>query len=180
METNSLFDLVREHLKQPEYLHVLLNPLPIYGLATGALALIVALALRSRRAHIAALAIVFVSAASAWPVAEFGEQSYDRVETMSNKTSYAWLDAHAQRATKSLWVFYALAGVALAALAAPWKFPKTGVPLAAATLLLAFVALGVGAWIGYAGGQIRHTEFRSEFNSGLPPEKPGGYEKMRD
>ena len=35
-------------LKQPEYVHVLLNPLPVYGMVCGILALIVALFLKSR------------------------------------------------------------------------------------------------------------------------------------
>jgi len=29
------------HLSKPEYVHVLLNPLPVYGLAVGALGLII-------------------------------------------------------------------------------------------------------------------------------------------
>ena len=36
-------------LEQPEYVHVLLNPLPVYGLALGLVALTIALALRRPR-----------------------------------------------------------------------------------------------------------------------------------
>jgi len=32
-----------QHLRDPEYMHVLLNPLPVYGLAFGTLALALAL-----------------------------------------------------------------------------------------------------------------------------------------
>jgi hypothetical protein len=32
-----------EHLSKPEYVHVLLNPLPVYGLAVGVLGLVIAL-----------------------------------------------------------------------------------------------------------------------------------------
>jgi hypothetical protein len=53
---------MREHLSNPEYLHVLLNPLPIYGLAVGVLGLVVALISRSRAARVTALVIVFVCA----------------------------------------------------------------------------------------------------------------------
>lgn len=171
-----LLELAKEHLKQPEYLHVLLNPLPVYGVGLGILALIIAMALRSRPAQITALVIVFLSSASAWPVAEFGEQGYDRIESMSSSTGYAWLDAHAQRATKAMFVFYTLAAVSLLALVVPWKFPKAALWLNTITLLLSIIALGVGIWIAYAGGQIRHKEFQY----GMPPEKPGVYDKMRD
>jgi hypothetical protein len=176
VETNSLLDLIREHLNQPEYLHSLLRVFPVEGLMLGMLALVISMVQRSRPAQVTALVLILVCAASAWPVAEFGEQGYDRVESMSDKDGYAWLDAHAQRATKGIFVFYTLAAIALLALVVPWKFPKTSAPLAIATLVLGIATLGAGIWISYAGGQIRHKEFRY----GLPPEKPGEYDKMRD
>ena len=60
-------------LRQPEYVHVLLNPLPVYGLLISWIALIVALISKSRRALIVTLILVFISSISAWPVYEFGE-----------------------------------------------------------------------------------------------------------
>ncbi|MEI8340342.1 MAG: hypothetical protein WCH43_02265 [Verrucomicrobiota bacterium] len=176
MQEPGFFELVRQHLSQPEYLHVFLHPLPIYGLALGVLALIIAMALRSRPAQITALSLVFLCALSAWPVAHFGEEAFDRVESMSNADGNAWLDAHAQRATRALPVFYGLAALAALALLLPWPFPKSALPLNILTLLLALVTLGIGGWIALAGGQIRHSEFRY----GKPPEPLGGYEKMRD
>ena len=176
MEQSSVIELIREHLNQPEYLHAILNPVPVYGLAISIIALAISLVLKNRGAQITALIIVFISAISAWPVAEFGEKGYDRVESMSDSNGAAWLDAHAQRATKALPVFYVLAGVAAVALVVPWKFRKSAFALNVITLLLAIVTLGVGGWIAYAGGQVRHKEFRY----GKPSEPPGGYEKMRD
>jgi uncharacterized membrane protein len=175
LETHSLFQLIKEHLQQPEYLHALLRVFPVEGLALGILALIIALILRSRQAQITALALVFVCSASIWPVVHFGEQGYDRIESMtSSDQAHAWLEAHAYRGTKGAFVFYILAAVSLLALVVPWKFPKSALPLACATLLLSFIAMGVGAWIAYAGGQIRHSEFRY----GMPPEKPDVYDNM--
>ena len=40
------------HLSKPEYVHLLLNPLPVYGLAVGVLGLVIALSLRTRGAHV--------------------------------------------------------------------------------------------------------------------------------
>ncbi len=45
-------------LQQPEYVHVLLNPLPVYGVALGLAALTIALTLRSRRARICSLMLI--------------------------------------------------------------------------------------------------------------------------
>jgi len=148
------------HLRQPEYLHVLLNPLPIYGLSIGLFALVLALFLNERKASWVALAIVFVCALSAWPVAELGEAGYDRVLAMADQAGDAWLDEHMERAGKVLWVFYTVAGIALVAAVVPLKWPRSARPLLMATLIGTAAAVGCGGWIGYAGGQVRHTEFR--------------------
>ena len=149
-------------LRQPEYIHVLLNPLPIYGLAIGWIGLIIALILRSRRAQIATLAIMLIGSASAWPTYEFGEQAYDRVLTMTDEAGQAWLDEHRDRGEDLIWIFYALAIVSALAIAVPFKWPKFSSPLVIAVLVLSTVAIGMGAYIGYAGGRIRHREFRNE------------------
>src|SRR5438445_8563054 len=83
--------------RQPEYVHILINPLPIYGLAISWIGLVIAFFLRSRRAQIATVALVLISAASAWPAYEFGEQGYDRVLSMTDEDGQAWLDEHQRR-----------------------------------------------------------------------------------
>jgi len=153
--------LVRD-LRQPEYIHVLLNPLPVYGLLVGWLGVVIGLALRSRRAQIATLSLVLLSSISAWPVYEFGEQGYDRVLSMTDEAGEAWLDEHVHRAENLIWVFYALAALSAFAIAAPIKWPKSSMPLVVAVILLGAVTLGSGTYIAYAGGRVRHREFRNE------------------
>jgi hypothetical protein len=155
-------------LDQPEYVHVMLNSLPVYGLAVGIIALIVAMFLRSRAAQITALVVVFVSAASAWPAAHFGEQAYDRVLSMADEDGQAWLDAHAKRADRLVWCFYTLAVVSAAAIFMPEKWKRAATALTVLSLVLAFVSLGAGGYIAYAGGKIRHREFRTV----PPPPRP--------
>ena len=153
--------LIRD-LQQPEYIHVLLNPLPVYGLLVGWVGLVIGLALRSRRAQIATLTLVLLSSISAWPVYEFGQQSYDRVLSMTDEAGEAWLDEHVHRAEDLIWVFYALAALTAFAIAAPIKWPKSSMPLVVAVILLGAATLGSGAYIAYAGGRVRHREFRNE------------------
>ena len=154
-------------LQQPEYIHVLLNPLPVYGLLIGLIGLVIALILKSRRAQITTLILVLVSSASAWPVYEFGQQGYDRVLSMADEAGQAWLDEHRERGEDLIWIFYALVALSAIAIAAPIKWPKSSLPLAVAVILLGAVTLGSGAYIAYAGGRIRHREFRNE----SPPPK---------
>jgi hypothetical protein len=172
----SFWQAILDHLKEPEYIHVLLNPLPIYGIPLGALALAIAMALRSRRAQITGLIILLIGAGSTIPVIHYGDAGYDVIESeMSSDQADAWLDAHGQRALTAARYFDALIALTLIALLVPWRWPKSALPLNSLTLLLAIVDCGFAAWIGYAGGQAMHKEFRT----GMPPEPVGGYDKMR-
>jgi len=156
-----MIDAILRDLRQPEYIHVLLNPLPVYGLAVALVGLIVALFLRSRPAQIATLIIVLICAASAWPVYEFGEQAKDRVLSMENEVGGAWLEEHQDRAEDLIWLFYALAVLSVAALFAPRIWPRSSTLLVIAVVLLGVGTLGAGGYIAFAGGKIRHREFRN-------------------
>jgi disulfide bond formation protein DsbB len=156
-----MIDTILRDLQQPEYVHVLLNPLPIYGLAVALFGLISATYLRSRGGQLTALVLIFASALSVWPVAYHGDQAYDRVLAMADDDGQAWLKAHEHRADELIYFYYALAFVSAVAIFAPKKWPKTARPLVLATILLAVVSLGCGFYIAYAGGKIRHREFRT-------------------
>ena len=84
-----MIDSIFRGLRQPEYVHVLLNPLPVYGLLISWIGLVIAVVLKSRRAQVVTLLLVFVSSLSAWPVYEFGEQAYDRVLSMADNDGEA-------------------------------------------------------------------------------------------
>jgi hypothetical protein len=168
-----MIDAILRDLRQPEYIHVLINPLPVYGLAMGVIGLIAAFFLKSRPAQIVGLIVVLISSASAFPVYEFGEQAYDRVLSMADEPGQAWLDEHMDRAEKLIWFFYVLAALSAVALVAPRKWPRSAMPLLVAVILLSAVTLGVGGYIAYAGGKIRHREFRNV----LPPVKKPEHER---
>src|SRR6266481_2947303 len=163
-----------QHLRDPEYMHVLLNPLPVYGLAFGTLALALALLLRNHRVSVAALVLVFVGSISAWPVYQYGESAYDRVKAMSDPAGEQWLDEHMARGEKTIWLFYVLAGVAAVGIGAVLKWPRTSFAITVGTLVLGGVTLETGGYIAYAGGHVRHKEFRFE------PPPPGHAEEHHD
>jgi hypothetical protein len=86
---------------------------------------------------------------------------------MADTAGDQWVDEHMARGERLIWVFYVLAGLAVVAVAVPIKWPRTSVPLAAATLVVGCATLGIGFYIAYAGGHVRHKEFRFE-----PPPSP--------
>ena len=164
-----MIDTLLRDLRQPEYIHLLINPLPIYGLLMGWIGLVIALSLKSRHAQVATLALVLITSASAWPAYEFGEQAYDRVLSMADEDGKAWLDAHQDRAEDLIYFFYALALLGVLAITLPIKWPKSSTPLVIAVIFFGAVTLGIGGYIAYAGGKIRHREFRNER---APAKKP--------
>jgi hypothetical protein len=160
------FTMLWRQLSHPEYVHVLINPLPVYGLAISLLALVLALILRTPKVTMAALVLVFVSGMSAWPTYHYGEAGYDRVKALSDDDGGKWLDEHVARGEKLIWAFYVLAGVSAIGLLAIAKWPRSSFAISVLTLVLGTTTLGIGGYIASAGGHVRHREFRFE----PPPE----------
>ena len=147
-------------LRKPEYIHVVLNHLPIYGTILGALALAISLILRSRAAQVTALIITLIAGASAYPVFVTGQRAYKAIRGMADDAGADVLDEHMDRAEKTIGVFYFLAALAIAGLLVPIKWPKSAVPLTALTLIVAIFCSGIAVYIAQPGGRVRHPEFR--------------------
>ena len=154
-----------EALKRPEYVHVLLNPLPIYGMAMALLALVLGLVTRNKGAQMVALMLIMLVCISVWPVSEFGDKAAERIGTVADADGLRWLKTHDSRADIGVWVYYITGALALATLIAKWKFPKAECWLTTLVFVGTLASLGFGGWIAHAGGQIRHAEFRT----GPPP-----------
>jgi hypothetical protein len=161
--TSGLFGL------KPEYIHVLLNPLPAYGLMVGIAVLLSGFVFKHPVLRATGLIIVAVCTAAAWPVLYFGQHGYNSLYTQIDTESQQWLDIHMSRAERFIYVFYATAALAIVGLLCLKKSSRTAAALGAATLLASFGCLGVGAWIARAGGEVSHSEFRAE---GSSPEMP--------
>jgi hypothetical protein len=147
-------------IQQPEYVHVLLNHFPITGLLVALVFLVVGIWGNNRVLLTVSLAAVSVLALSAWPVAHYGEQAYDRVLSMSDEAGGEYLKHHEELADRWVFLFYVTAGAAALALIVAWKKPgylrlATGI-----VALLAIASLVAGAAIADCGGKIRHREFR--------------------
>jgi hypothetical protein len=152
-------------LKQPEYVHTLINHFPLVGLMVAVLALLMALVVKNRAAVFIGLALVFLLSLSIWPVSEFGEAGYDRVLSMSDEPGQAFLRHHEDLADRWAFLYYITAGVAGLGFGLAWKWPRLLTPAAILSILLAAASLTAGGFIARAGGEVRHREFRT----GPPP-----------
>jgi len=148
---------------QPEYAHVLLNPLPVYGVGIGVVALCFALLFRSGPAKLTALCIITVSSFSAWPVSILGHKAHARLEEKLSSDSNKWMQYHEETANTAVIVALAAAIISAGALLIPArKFPKAAVALTVLSLLSAVGSLAMSGRASHAGGRIRHEEFRTE------------------
>lgn len=154
------------HLKQPEYVHVLLNPLPLYGMIISGVLLLLGLIFKSKEVQMAALILVTGIGLITWPAVEFGQGGYDRVLSMSNEEAQAWLKVHVNRAEKFQYLFYGAALFSLFTLVMVKKEKPIAKTLTILTLIFTGLCAATGGWISHAGGQVRHSEFRD----GAPPE----------
>src|ERR1035437_3814025 len=152
-----------------EYVHVFLNPLPVYGLSMGVLVLATGLFARSRAARNSGLGLIVLCAASAWPVLYFGQHGYNHLYPQLDTESQQWLNVHMERAERFIYAFYLTALLGIAALVVQKRFLRATKVLTLLTLAAAIASLGSGAWISRAGGEVSHSEFRNEET---PPSAP--------
>jgi hypothetical protein len=86
---------------------------------------------------------------------------------MVDEAGDKWLEEHMRRGEQLIYVFYVVAALSALAIIAELVVPAAAVPMAIAALIVAAGNLCVGGYIAYAGGRIRHKEFRFE----APPER---------
>lgn len=149
-----------EALRQPEYVHVLINHLPLTGLFAVLLSLLASFVLRKRSVAMLSMVLVSVFSLSVWPVYAYGEASYDRVYSMADSDGDAYLSHHKRLAERWSWLFYITSATGALGAIAGWKWPKCLWAVSSATALFATASLVCGAVIADAGGKVRHREFR--------------------
>jgi len=154
-----------ELFSRPEYVHVLINHLPLTGLFAALLCLIGALITRKRAAIFLGLGLVSLFSFSAWPVYVYGEEGYDRVYSMADEDGDAYLQRHKELAERWIWLFYATGALAAGGVVAGWRWAKCLWPTGAGVAILAAISLVAGAVVADYGGKVRHREFRK----GRPP-----------
>ncbi len=155
-----------EVLSQPEYVHVLINHLPLTGLFVALLCLVGGAIIRNRAAVFLGMGLVSLFSLSAWPVYVYGEQAYDRVYSMADDAGDAYLKQHKEVGENWIWLYYLTASVGVVGIGAGLRWPKCLWVTAAATAILTIASLGAGAAIADYGGKVRHPEFRR----GRPPD----------
>lgn len=142
------------------HLHLLLNHLPVIGIPLIGVVLAWGIVTKQGAVQKSALGFLVLLAIATIPVYLTGEPAEEAVEGLAG-VSEAALERHEEFA---LWGFAAAEAVGLLALVALIAARRRSVVpprLAAGALGVTILAVGLLAWTGYLGGQIRHEEIRS-------------------
>lgn len=141
-------------------MHLLFNHLPILGTLFGLLILASGFVLKNNIVKRTALGIFVFSALSVIPAFLSGEGAEEVVESLPGVTEVL-IEAHEDLADIFLWVTGALGLLSLVTFFADLKAQKITPVLYGITFVVALGAMVLAQRVGTTGGEIRHTEIRS-------------------
>jgi uncharacterized membrane protein len=141
------------------HLHLISNHVPIIGAFFGILVLIFGMFRKSPTTLAAAYLIFLISAIVGVVAYLTGEGAEEVAEELPGVTHNA-IEAHEEVALYTLIAFIILALISLIGLIKSKNHYERIKGLAVVTLVVAIISLGIGAYTGLTGGQIRHTELK--------------------
>lgn len=142
------------------HLHLLITHLPVFGSILGGLVLAYGLGTKSNTTKNAAYYLLIISSIGAGISYLTGEEAEETVEHLQG-VSESIIEQHQDFALYAL-IGLIIVGVAsLIGLFLNLKKPSLTRTAAIITLSLSLVSFGLVSWTGYLGGQIRHSEIRS-------------------
>lgn len=112
-----------QSIRDPEYLHLLLEPLPLYGLGLGLAFLVVAFMFREMQSRMLALGIICASCISVWPYVELRDKATPRILATRSPDFAPLIVEQTQRRKDWAWPYYLMAALSFTALCMT-KHPK--------------------------------------------------------
>lgn len=140
-------------------IHLALNHLPVLLSVIGALILLVGLLRKNTTVIQTALFLLIAAALFALPVYFTGEGTEDSVENLPG-VSENLIEEHEEMGLIALTLISVTGIIALISLAVKSKIVLSR-RIALVSLIIAFISFGDFAQTAHLGGQIRHTELRS-------------------
>ena len=146
------------------HLHLVLTHFPIIGTIIGVGILAYGQFFKNTEIQKVALTTFILMAILTIPVFITGEESEETVEHIAG-ISEQLIENHEELAEKAIWLMGLLGGISLISFYAIIKnlsFAKTTTLI---TLVVSLATFGLFAQVGNLGGQIRHSEIRTESNN---------------
>ena len=142
--------------------HLVVNHLPIIFPVAGIIVLLTGLIAKSAAVKRTAFLIFILGAVAAIAAMTTGEGAEDIAEKISGITR-SNIHQHEEAAETFALLSYVLGGISLIAIWASFKQKSFSTIVRIATLVFAVVLLFFAKQTGTTGGEIRHTEIRSDY-----------------
>jgi hypothetical protein len=156
-------DILITRIKDAEYAHLLLEPLPLFGLLFGLIFFAVGLWGREDKTRLIALLVIAGSCASVIPYSNYRDRAQPRIlEMMPLKKSFRDQTALRQ---DSQWVYFTVAGIAILALIGSGK---VGQLASYGVLITGLAALGFSVWLHMKEAEIFHPNIRGAPTKAAP------------
>lgn len=143
-----------QSIRDPEYLHLLLEPLPLYGLGLGLTFLILAFLFGEARGKLLALAVICVSCASVWPYIELRDKATPRILATRSPEFAPLIQEQTQRRKDWAWPYYTLALISGTALLTA-KSPR-GRPLLLVVVVFGALLFWFSIWMHKKECEVYH------------------------
>lgn len=141
--------------------HLLINHFPIIGVLIGFIILVCGFVFKSATTRRIGNITLFFSAVFVYPSFNTGEGAEEMVENLPG-VSEDLIEKHEELAEQMLNFVTLLVLVLLVTFYAEWKRKKWLKYMQLLVVLLTLVILFYGKLVGTSGGEIRHTEIRTE------------------
>ena len=106
-----------QSVRDPQYAHLLLESLPLYGLGIGLTFLIMAFLVGEKKTRLLALAVIALSCASVWPYLSFLLKATPRILATRPVSFGQMIEKQTQLRQDTAWVYYLVTGISLLAMA---------------------------------------------------------------
>jgi len=144
--------------------HLVVNHLPIIFPIVGVIVIITGFISKSEAVKRTAYLIFTIGALSCLAAMNTGEGAEEIVEEISG-ISHDYIEEHEESAETFALLSYLLGALSLLGLWASFKKKSFSSILSVVVLLYAMVVIYFGRQAGTSGGEIRHTEIRSDYSA---------------
>jgi uncharacterized membrane protein len=157
--------------------HLVVNHLPLIFPIVGVIIIVTGLISKSEAVKRTAFMIFIFGALAALAAMTTGEGAEEVVEKISGVTEN-YIESHEETAEIFAILSYILGGISLLGLWASFKQKTFSTIISIGTLVFAIVVLFFAKQTGTTGGEIRHTEIRSE--NSVPASESNNADKGED
>lgn len=144
-------------LGNPEYLHLLLEPIPLAGLFFGLLFFSVGLFLKQDKTRLIALIVLAAASLSVIPYTQARDRAMDRILKLRDASYTRLINQQTKLRKETRWVYYTIAGLALITLLGGGKIAALGNYL---LLIAGLAALIFTLWLHLKEAEVYHPNLR--------------------